>query len=335
MDFKIILSAAVVIGGMGLVFGAVLAIVSRIFHVEEDPRIAQVRNCLPGANCGGCGYAGCDAYAQAVVMDNADVNSCAVAGNAGAEAIGAIMGRSVLTREEKVAIVKCRGDLEKCGIRFDYNGIKTCRAANIAANGDKACQFSCLGFGDCVSVCKFGAMKFKEGRLVEVDPEKCTGCGTCVDICPRSVIQLVPKNHVVHGVCSAMDRGRVVREYCVAGCISCGKCERMCKFGALKMKDNLPNIDMSLCVGCMQCADNCPTGSLKANEKLRKHAIIHYNDCIGCGDCTNVCQFNAIAGAPGEKHSIIEWNCVGCSRCSYACPNDCIEMVTGGVFKKR
>ena len=335
MDISRILSAVGIIGGMGFVFGAILAIVSRIFRVEEDPRKAQVREHLPGANCGGCGFAGCDAYAQAIVEGKAELNLCAAAGESAMRAMGRIMGMEVESQDKMVAVVKCQGNLEKCSLRFIYHGPRTCRAANLAAMGDKSCQFSCLGFGDCVSACKFGAMTMKDGRIVEVNPDKCVGCRACIDTCPRSVIQMVPIKHAVQGMCSAMDSGKLVRDNCIAGCIGCGKCARLCKFGAITMKNKLPDIDMTKCVGCMMCADNCPTGALRANEDLRRHAVIHYNDCDGCGKCKEACQFDAIVGAPGEKHAVIEWNCVGCGRCVDACQHGCAEMRPGGIYRTR
>ena len=126
-----------------------------------------------------------------------------------------------------------------------------------------------------------------------------------------------------------------MRDNCVAGCIGCGKCEKSCKFGALKLVNFLPDIDLDKCVGCMQCADNCPTGALQSNEALRRHAVIHYPDCTGCGECQKVCQFEAIAGAEGEHHSVIEWNCVGCGKCAEVCEHGCVEMRAGGIYKKR
>lgn len=335
MDVKSILLAAGLIGAMGLIFGVLLAVVSRIFAVKEDPRKALVREALPGANCGGCGFAGCDAYAQAVAEGKADVSLCGVAGPKGAAKIAEIMGQNAVPKDRKVAFVRCNGSLDKCKIRFEYEGIKTCRAANVAGTGDKACQYACLGYGDCVASCKFDAIKVLDGRLVVIDPDKCTACGACINTCPRSVIQMVPEKHAVVRTCSAMEKGKVVRDNCTAGCIGCGKCARTCKFGAITMVNDLPVIDYEKCVGCMQCADGCPTGALGANEALRKHAIIHYPDCTGCGECKNVCQFSAIAGVEGEKHSVIEWNCVGCGACEPVCPHGCIEMLPGGAYGKK
>ena len=330
-----ILIPAALIGLMGLVFGAIIAITGRIFAVKQDPKRDAVRELLPGANCGGCGFAGCDAYAQAVADGTAKPDLCPVGGDQVSREIGRIVGVEVEVHDKLVALVRCRGDIETCSLNFEYDGPKTCRAAALAAMGDKGCHYSCLGFGDCAAVCKFNAIVIEDGRLARIDPDKCTGCGVCASTCPRGVIRLVPRKRAVLSVCSALDRGQMVRENCNSGCIACGKCARECHFGAIKMKDNLPEIDYDKCMGCMQCADNCPTGALRANESLRRHAMIHYPKCTGCDVCTDVCHFDAIIGGEGRRHSVIEWNCVGCGWCEEVCPSGCVEMLPGGPYKKK
>lgn len=332
--FMDIIIPALLIGLLGMFFGVIIAVTGKLFAVKEDPVKEAVRALLPGANCGGCGFAGCDNYAQAVAEGRAEPNKCPVAGEKAAEEIGRIVGRDVEMPDKRVAVVRCQGDTDACGIRFDYDGPNTCRAASLAAMGDKSCQYSCLGFGDCAAVCAFDAIVIEEGRIARIDQDKCTGCGVCVKNCPRSVISLVPQKLAVHCLCSARERAQTVRENCVSGCIACGKCVKVCHFGAITIKNNLPEINYSRCMGCMQCADSCPTGALKANEQLRRHAMIHYPKCTGCDICSDVCHFGAIIGKEGESHSVIEWNCVGCGWCSEVCPNDCIEMLPGGPFKK-
>ena len=335
MDFRPILTAALMIGGMGLIFGALLAIVGRIFRVEEDPKKAAVRECLPGANCGGCGFAGCDAYAEQVASGNAPVDKCPVGGDAVAQQIAEIMGVEAGKREKRIATVRCRGSLDRCKLRFDYDGPRDCKSAALVAGGDKACEYSCLGFGDCEAACPFGAIHVVEGRLAAVNEEKCVGCGVCLTACPRGVLQLMTASHPVHSACSAHLSGKVVREACKAGCIGCGKCQRACKFGALRLVDNLPDIDFDKCRRCMQCVDACPTGAIMAYDDMRRHAVIDYPDCTGCGDCQKACQFEAIAGAGEGKRSIIEWNCTGCGECVEACTHGCIQLLTGRAFPFR
>ena len=327
MEVSTIVVAALLLGGLGLVFGGVLAIVSKVFSVPADPVFDAVREALPGANCGGCGFSGCDAYARAVAEGKAGVSQCPVGGAEVAGRIAAVMGVDAEKMERKAAVVMCRGGQEKCRIRFSYDGPRSCRSAALAGDGDKACRYSCLGWGDCERACPFGAIHVNEERLAVVHENACRGCGVCVDVCPRGVLRLMPVEHAVHRMCSAMERGKVVRENCSAGCLGCGKCERSCKFGALKLVSQLPEIDLEKCVGCMCCADNCPTGALQANEALRRHALIRYGDCTGCGACAAACQFGAIVGGAGQPHSVVEWNCVGCGACAAACPQDCVQMV--------
>ena len=205
----------------------------------------------------------------------------------------------------------------------------------MVAGGDKACEYSCLGFGDCEAACPFGAIHVVEGRLAAVDEEKCVGCGVCLTACPRGVLQLMTASHPVHSACSAHLSGKVVRESCTAGCIGCGKCQRACKFGALRLVDNLPDIDFDKCRRCMQCVDACPTGAIMAYDDMRRHAVIDYPDCTGCGDCQKACQFEAIAGTGEGKRSIIEWNCTGCGECVEACTHGCIQLLTGRAFPFR
>ena len=264
MDIQSIVLAAGLIGGMGLLFGALLAVVDRIFRVEENPKEALVRAHLPGANCGGCGRSGCDAFARALAEGSADVDACAVASKDAARAIGEILGRQVKFADRKVAFVRCRGSIDKCSVNFEYRGVTTCRAAEIASGGDKACRFSCLGYGDCARVCKFGALRLTDGRLVDVIEEKCIGCGACVKTCPRSIIVLTPYKRAVQSACSAMAKGKLVRENCAAGCIGCGKCAKVCEVDAIAMVNDLPVIDYKKCVGCLKCAQSCPTGALQA-----------------------------------------------------------------------
>lgn len=332
MDLRPVLTAALLVGGMGLVFGALLAIVGQIFRVEEDPKKAEVRGCLPGANCGGCGYAGCDAYAEQVASGKAAVDRCPVGGDAVAQKIAEAMGVEVGRQEKRIATVRCRGSLGHCQLRFEYDGPEDCRGAALVAGGDKACEYSCLGYGDCVAACPFGAVHVVEGRLAEVDAGKCVGCGVCITACPRGVLQLVAASQPVHSTCSAHLGGKVVRDACDAGCIGCGKCGRACKFGAVRMVDSLPEFDFAKCRGCMQCVDACPTGAIMASDGMRRHAVIDYTGCTGCGGCQAACPFGAIAGTGEGKRSIIEWNCTGCGLCAEACTHGCVQLVRGGAL---
>ena len=331
-----ILTAAIVLGALGLISGAILAFVGKMFAVKVDPRQAEIREVLPGINCAACGYPGCDSFAKAVAEKGESVSGCPVGGDATAIRVALIMGVTAEPREQKIAAVTCKGKIGVCALNFDYHGPKDCRSAALAGSGDKACQYSCLGYGDCEASCPFGAIHVvTEERLAYVNEEKCNGCGVCVAGCPRNVIRLLPVGHAVHRTCSAMEGGKVVRDHCSAGCLGCGKCERSCRFGALKMRDSLPWIDQTICVHCMRCADECPTGALKANNALRKHALIDFDECNGCGDCKKACQFSAIQGEQDKYHDVIEWNCVGCGECVKVCPQKCIRMVMGSKYQVR
>ena len=322
-----ILIATAAMGSLGLIFGALLALVSRLFAVPVDERKSALRDCLPGANCGGCGFAGCDAYAEAVASGKAEVGKCPVGGEAVAKKMGDIMGVTVSAQEPMMAFVRCQGDLEHCQLRFDYEGPRTCKNAALAASGDKGCRFSCLGYGDCVEKCAFGALTVDKNRLAHVDPDKCRGCGQCVTACPRGILTMLPRTSQVYIACSALDKGKAVRDHCTAGCISCGKCARTCDFGAITMVNNLPQIEWEKCVGCMRCADGCPTGALQPNEEMRRRAIIRYDKCTGCGECVTACKYKAILGEAGNPHNVNSWYCVGCGECAKACPEQCIQLV--------
>ena len=322
-----ILIAAGILGALGLLFGVIIYVASKYLSVPTDPKRDAVRECLPGANCGGCGFAGCDNYADAIASGSAAPNLCPVGGEPVAAQISEIMGVAGGKSEKLVATVICRGSTERCKIKFDYKGIKDCRAAALVSEGDKACKYACLGLGACEEACPFDAIHINDKRLAEVDPDKCRGCRKCVQVCPRGVLQMLPVNYPVMRVCSAMEKGKAVRDACSAGCISCGKCARGCKFGAIEMKDNLPQIDHDKCVGCMNCADSCPTGAIRANESLRRVALLHVNKCTGCDECRKVCPFEAIQGEPDQMHNVISWNCKGCGKCVEVCQSGALELI--------
>jgi electron transport complex protein RnfB len=281
-----------------------------------------------------CGYPGCDGYAEAVADGKADVTKCPVGGAKTAKMIAQVMGVDAEETIPMVATVMCRGDQEHCHTRFEYAGPKDCRHASLAALGDKACVYSCLGLGNCEKACPFGAITVNDQRLAVVDEQKCVGCGLCVSGCPRDVLKLLPATHPVHRICSAMEFGKLVRVSCTAGCVGCGKCERSCKFGALKMMKNLPEIDLDKCVGCMSCADNCPTGALKSNKSLRKRAVINVKNCVKCDACSQKCPFGAITRNEDGVYTVIAWNCTGCGVCLKTCKKDCIQLVPGIKYNR-
>ena len=258
MDTQAIIFAIVSIGGLGIVFGAILGFASKIFAVDEDPRVGQVQECLPGANCGGCGYPGCGGLATAIVAGKAPVNACAPGGAKAAAAIAEVMGVVAEETEPTVAFVKCGGTCDKAQNKYNYDGIDDCNmAAQLAGASSKACAYGCMGLGSCVKACKFNAIKIENGVAV-IDPDLCVSCGKCVSTCPKHIIEIVPKKKKVKVQCSSKDMGKAVMSVCSAGCIGCKICEKTCKFDAIHVIDNIAVIDYDKCKNCGMCANKCP-----------------------------------------------------------------------------
>lgn len=259
-----ILFPIISLGGLGLIFGVVLGFASKKFHVPVDDRVPLISECLPGANCGGCGFAGCDAYAQAIVEEGAAPNCCPVAGAAAAEKIGKIMGVEVNLEEPKKAYVKCLGSCKVAKKDGIYYGDMDCQeAAIISSGGAKACNYGCLGLQSCVKVCKFDAIYVVDGVAI-VDDEKCTGCGACVNICPKGLIDLKTASEVIRVACNSRDKLKEVKDACSVGCMTCGMCVRNCPNEAITMVDNIPVIDKEKCNLCGICVQKCPTKIIKA-----------------------------------------------------------------------
>ena len=255
---KTILLSILVLGALGAIFGALLAFASKIFHVEVDPKQAAVREALAGANCGGCGYPGCDGYAAAVVRGEAPCNRCVAGGAETAARVAEIMGVSNDAAEKMVAFVPCSGGAGNAEMRFNYNGPKDCQAAMLfGGKSNKLCTFACIGLGNCARACQFDAMHIVDG-VAKVDRSKCVGCGACVEICPKNIVKLIPESQKIMPACSNRDKGGVVMKMCSVGCIGCMKCQRECPADAIVVKDNLAQVDPAKCVQCGHCADICP-----------------------------------------------------------------------------
>lgn len=258
MNIVSILMATAVVGLVGLVIGVLLGIASEKFKVEADEREILVRNELPGNNCGGCGYPGCDGLAKAIVEGSAGVGDCPVGGAPVAEAIAAIMGVAAASSDKKVAFVKCKGSCDKTNRQYNYYGADDCRKiAVVPGKGEKACVYGCMGYGSCVRACAFDAIHVVDGIAV-VDKEACVACGKCVEACPNALIELVPykSKHLVQ--CSSHDKGKDVKAKCSVGCIGCTLCIKQCEFDAIHMEDNLAVIDYEKCTNCGKCAEKCP-----------------------------------------------------------------------------
>lgn len=260
MDFMYVLFyPTALMGALGLVFGVLLALASVAFFVKPDLRVQLIREALPGANCGGCGYPGCDGYAEGVVADGAKTNLCSVGGAEVAARIAEIMGVQAEETVPMRAFLKCKGTPARSPRTVLYSGIQDCRSAAILPGGSpNACPFGCMGFGTCVEVCAFGALSIVDG-LATVDASKCTGCGACVAVCPKSVLTLIPKRENVAVACNSHWKGPTVKKVCSIGCIGCGLCAKLCPAGAITMDRDLAVIDPEKCVNCGTCVAKCPS----------------------------------------------------------------------------
>ena len=258
-----IIISVLVVAGSGLIIGLILSLAGKKLAVETDEREAQIREALPGNNCGGCGFPGCDGAAAAVAAGKAPVTVCPVGGAPVAEKIGEIMGQEVGATVRKTAFVRCMGSCETAKQQYAYTGVASCAMAGLLpGGGPKACSGGCLGFGDCVKACKFQAVSIRNG-VARVDREACKACGACVKACPRGLIELIPyEKPRCHVACGTRDRGKAVMEVCGSGCIGCRKCEKNCPAGAVTVEGGAARIDPQLCTGCGTCAEQCPRGCI-------------------------------------------------------------------------
>ena len=255
MTINLILMAVLVLGVTGAIFAVVLYVVAQKFKVIEDPLIDEIAEVLPGANCGGCGKAGCRALAEAFVKQgNMEGLKCAPGGDAVAQKVAQLLGVSAEASDPMVAVLRCNGSCSNAPAKTHFDGLHDCHYANSVYGGESGCLFGCLGFGNCVSVCQFGALSIDEKTgLPVVDEEKCTACGACVKECPRMLLELRKKGR---------NKGAEARKACSAACIGCGKCAKVCPFEAIKVENNLAYIDFNLCKACRKCVTECPTGAI-------------------------------------------------------------------------
>lgn len=255
--FSAYILPVLIVVGVGLVAGVMLMLAAKFMAVEVDERVEKVRACLPGANCGGCGYAGCDDLAVHIVEGDALPTACPPGGAAAAQAIAAVMGCEVGEVVPMVAVVRCSATNEKAVHPMDYIGRQGCMAASLIYNGDMACQHGCMGYGDCVKACKYDAISVVDG-LAQVNKDLCTGCGACALVCPHDVIAIQPHSARVTVACGNTDKGALTRKKCSTGCIGCKKCEKQCEYEAIKVVNNLAVIDTEKCTNCGKCVDVCP-----------------------------------------------------------------------------
>ncbi|MGN1254338.1 MAG: Fe-S cluster domain-containing protein [Prevotella sp.] len=279
-----ILSAVLVLGLIALLAAVLLYAVSKKFAVKTDPRVGEVTSLLPGANCGGCGFAGCANMAEALVKgaDNGTIEGlrCPVGGDAVMAQVAQHLGMEATKSEPMVAVVRCNGTCEHRPRIVEYDGLQTCAAVNASGRGETACGYGCLGCGDCTRACQFDAIHMNpETGLPEVDEDKCTACGACAKACPRHIIELRkkgPRGMRIYVQCVNKDKGAVARKGCEVACIGCGKCQRTCQFDAITIENNLSYIDYNKCRLCTKCVSECPTGAIiqVGGRKVAKKAAV-------------------------------------------------------------
>lgn len=255
------------LSGVGAIGALLLFTVAKKFHVEEDPRIGQVQDALPGANCGGCGYPGCSGFASACVgSDSLDGLFCPVGGNETMSRVAAILGRSTSAADPLIAVVRCNGTCEDRPRLNSYDGAMSCKIATSLYGGETGCSYGCHGFGDCVRACNFDAISINpDTKLPEVDEDKCTACGACVKACPKFIIELRkkgPKDRRIFVSCVNKDKGGIAKKACNNACIGCSLCFKECKFEAITISNNLSYIDHTKCRLCRKCVAVCPTNAI-------------------------------------------------------------------------
>ena len=264
---EILLYTIISLSGIGLVAAVILYFVAQKFKVYEDPRIDMVEEILPAANCGGCGFAGCRNFAEALVKaDDIGEFYCPVGGNDTMEKAAKILGKETAGQEPKVAVVRCNGTCDHRPRTNQYDGASSCAISSALYSGDTGCQYGCLGYGDCVEACEFDAihMNPKTG-LPEVIDKNCTACNACVVACPNDIIELRKRNKKDRKIfvsCINEDKGGIAKKSCEVACIGCSKCFKVCPFDAITMNNNLAYIDPDKCRLCRKCAPECPTNAI-------------------------------------------------------------------------
>lgn len=260
MSWTTILTAGAVMGALAIIFAIILGIADKKFAVEIDARVPEITECLGGANCGACGYAGCAALAEAIVRGEAEPNTCPASKGEKMARISELMGVEASEKAPVAATLICMGDCETAAVRYEYDGVPNCRIANGLAGGPKKCTWACIGMGDCIKDCKFGAITMGKNGLPQFNKAKCTGCGACAKQCPRGAITLMPVEAKVAILCRNDDNGKEAKDNCKNACIGCRRCEKACPAGAISIIGKHCVVDQEKCIGCLECTKVCPMG---------------------------------------------------------------------------
>lgn len=265
-----VMTPVLLVAVIGFVCAGLLVFASKVFHVDVDERALQIAEVLPGANCGGCGFAGCNDYAAKLIEDEElSCSLCSPGGASVAAQVAEILGRAAGSEEAEVAQVMCNGTCDASRTLLEWQGMQSCKGAKGWFTSPNACMFGCIGLGDCHDACQFDAIDVVNGVAI-VNRENCTSCGACVSACPQKIIKMVPMKAQVHVWCSSTDKGAVAKKNCDNACIGCRKCTTVCNFDAVTVEDNLARIDTDKCKSCGLCAVVCPTGAINSFKKLPK-----------------------------------------------------------------
>ena len=249
-------------GAIALALGLVILLTARFFAVPVDNRLEEIKAILPGANCGACGFTGCEGYAKSMADGNPDAAKCPVGGAATVQELSEYLGLAAPDFTPKVAYMYCNGTTEHTSKRFDYSGTRTCSAAHSLFSGPNSCSYGCIGFGDCLEVCNFNAIYYEQG-IIRINADNCTACGLCVKECPKNLISIIPKHKNTYAVqCRNKWPGAQTRKNCGVGCIGCRKCFKACEYDAITMEGTLAVIDHEKCTHCGACITECPTGAI-------------------------------------------------------------------------
>lgn len=252
-----ILIPILIVAGIGLLAGIILAIASVVMAVPKDEKAEAVLEVLPGANCGACGFSGCSGYAAALSKGEAKVGLCSPGGEECAKACAEVLGVGEVAVEKKTALVHCMGSYDMTSDKMNCDGIQSCSASTFLAGGITSCRFGCMGMGDCAAVCPYDAISVCNG-MASIDPAKCKGCSQCVAACPKGLISFVPLKKQAVVRCSNCDKGAQTMKVCKIGCIGCMKCVKSCEYGAVKVENFCAKVDPAKCTGCGKCVEACP-----------------------------------------------------------------------------